>query len=55
MFFHESPMDEMVRHRDTNRNAIYKLLHDARRKLKSGLQARVFETGEALGLFGATR
>lgn len=51
--FNEVPMDEVVRQLSTNRNAIYKLLHDARRKLKSGLQARGFEIGETLSLFSA--
>jgi RNA polymerase sigma-70 factor (ECF subfamily) len=55
MVFNEVPMDEVVRHLDTNRNAVYKMLHDARRKLKSGLQARGFEIGETLALFGASR
>lgn len=54
MVFNDVPMDEVVRHLDTNRNAVYKLLHDARRKLKSGLQARGFEIGEMLSLFGAS-
>jgi hypothetical protein len=46
-------MDEVVQQLNTNRNAIYKSLHDARRKLKSGLQARGFEVGEMLSLFSA--
>jgi RNA polymerase sigma-70 factor (ECF subfamily) len=50
--FKEIPMDEVVRHLGSNRNAVYKLLHDARRKLKSSLQARGFEVGEVLALFG---
>jgi RNA polymerase sigma-70 factor, ECF subfamily len=50
--FNEVPMDEVVQRLGTNRNAIYKILHDARRKLKSGLQARGFEVGETLALFG---
>jgi RNA polymerase sigma-70 factor (ECF subfamily) len=53
MVFHEVPMDEVVQQLGTNRNAIYKSLHDARRKLKSGLQARGFEVGEMLSLFSA--
>lgn len=53
MVFNEVPMDEVVRHLGTNRNSVYKLLHDARRKLKSGLQARGFEVGETLALFSA--
>ena len=52
MVFHEVPMDEVVRRLGTNRNAIYKMLHDARSKLKSSLQARGFEVGETLALFG---
>ena len=55
MVFHEVPMDEVVRKFGTNRNAVYKMLHDARRKLKSSLQARGFEVGETLALFGAPR
>ena len=51
MVFHEVPMDEVVQRLGTNRNAIYKMLHDARRKLKSGLRARGFEVGEMLALF----
>jgi len=51
MVFNEVPMDEVVRHLGTNRNAVYKMLHDARRKLKSGLQAHGIEVGETLTLF----
>ncbi len=54
MVFNEVPMDEVVRHLGANRNAVYKMLHDARRKLKSGLQARGFEVGETLALFGTS-
>jgi RNA polymerase sigma-70 factor, ECF subfamily len=53
MVFNEVPMDEVVREFGTNRNAVYKLLHDARRKLKSGLQSHGFEVGETLTLFGS--
>jgi RNA polymerase sigma-70 factor, ECF subfamily len=53
--FNDVPMDEVVRHLGTNRNAIYKVLHDARRKVKNGLQARGFEMGETLTLFGMSR
>lgn len=52
MVFNDVPLDEVVRHLGSNRNAVYKMLHDARRKLKSGLQARGFEVGETLTLFG---
>jgi RNA polymerase sigma-70 factor (ECF subfamily) len=55
MVFHEVPMDEVVRQLGTNRNAIYKMLHDARRRIKSSLQARGFEVEELLTLFRAPR
>jgi len=55
MVFNEVPLDEVVRHLGTNRNAVYKMLHDARRKIKGSLQARGFEVGEMLSLFGASR
>lgn len=55
MVFNEVPLDEVVRHLGSNRNAVYKMLHDARRKIKSSLQARGFEIGEMLSLFGASR
>jgi RNA polymerase sigma-70 factor (ECF subfamily) len=48
----EVPLDELVRHWGSNRNAVYKLLHDARRKLKSRLEVRGFAPGEVLALFG---
>ena len=53
MVFNEVPMDEVVRQFGTNRNAVYKMLHDARRKLKSGLESRGFNVGETLALFSA--
>lgn len=48
MVFHEVPMDEVVQRLGTNRNAIYKMLHDTRRKLKNSLQRRGFEVEELL-------
>lgn len=33
------PQDEIARHLGSNRNAVYKLTHDARKKLKQGLEA----------------
>lgn len=53
MVFDEAPLDEVARHFHSNRNAIYKLVHDARRKLKTQLQARGFDVQEVLGLFSA--
>ncbi len=51
MVFNEVPMDEIVRHWGVNRNAVYKLLHDARRKIKTGMQAHGFDMNESLALF----
>ena len=55
MVFNDVPMDEVVRQFDTNRNAIYKMLHDARRKLKNSLQTRGFEVDDILALFSTQR
>jgi len=33
------PQEEIARHLGSNRNAVYKLTHDARKKLKQGLEA----------------
>ena len=46
------PLDELVRHWGSSRNAVYKLLHDARWKLKTRLEARGFAPREILGMFG---
>jgi RNA polymerase sigma-70 factor (ECF subfamily) len=52
--FDQVPMDVMVAHFGTNRNAIYKLLHDARLKIKRHLIARGYDVAEILHLFGQT-
>ena len=52
---HEVPLDEVVRYVGSNRNAVYKLLHDARRKLKSNLAAHGFDVSEMLNLFSTSR
>ena len=49
--FDEVPMDVVVERLQTNRNAIYKLLHDARIKLKRQLTARGYEVEEVYDLF----
>lgn len=51
----EVPLDELVRHWGSTRDAVYKLLHDARRRLKTQLTARGFEPREILELFGEPR
>lgn len=52
MVFEDVPLDEVVRHLGSNRNAVYKLVHDARRKLKAGLEARGYSVADILDLFG---
>lgn len=49
--FDEVPLDELADHFQTNRNAIYKTLHDARRKLKARLVERGLEFQEVMDLF----
>jgi len=51
MVFDEVPMDEVVERLKTNRNAVYKLLHDARRKIKLQLIARGINLSDALIIF----
>lgn len=44
-------MDEVAATLGTNRNALYKLLHDARKKLKTQLEARRLGPGDMLASF----
>ncbi len=37
---HEMPLEEVARRMGTNRNALYKLLHDARKRMKKELEKR---------------
>jgi RNA polymerase sigma-70 factor, ECF subfamily len=53
--FEEVPLDELARHWASNRNALYKLLHDARRKLKTYLRDRGFDAKELRDVFGNDR
>ncbi len=55
MVLNDVPLDEVVRHLGTNRNAVYKMLHDARRKLKNGLKEHGFDVSETFALFGSGR
>ena len=48
LVFEEIPLDEVVRHWGSNRNAVYKLVHDARRKLKAHLMTRGFDVKDML-------
>jgi len=40
VMIHEMPLEEVAQRLDTNRNALYKLLYDARKRLKEALEAR---------------
>ncbi len=45
---HEMPLEEIARRLGTNRNALYKLLHDARKRLKAALEKRGLSPEEIL-------
>ncbi len=45
------PMDVLAERMGTNRNALYKLIHDARRKLKTHLEAQGISTDYMMNLF----
>ena len=45
------PFSEVASRMGTNQNALYKLLHDARRKLKRQMQAAGLSPQEALAAF----
>jgi RNA polymerase sigma-70 factor (ECF subfamily) len=47
------PMEEVARRMGSNRNALYKLLHDARQRLKKKLEAEGLSTEEVLAAFGS--
>jgi RNA polymerase sigma-70 factor (ECF subfamily) len=49
------PMDVVVERLETNRNAIYKLLHDARTKVKRRLAAHGYDVAEVYNLFRPPR
>ncbi len=46
------PMDVVVERLDTNRNAVYQLLHDARLKIKKQLSLRGYDYEEMMEIFG---
>jgi RNA polymerase sigma-70 factor (ECF subfamily) len=45
------PLEEVAERMDTNRNALYKLLHDARKQMRSRLQEKGFSPEEVLAVF----
>lgn len=48
---HGIPLEEVARRMGTNRNALYKLLHDARQRLKSQMEAEGLTPDEVLSAF----
>jgi RNA polymerase sigma-70 factor (ECF subfamily) len=46
------PPDVVAAQLDTNPNALYKLLHDARKRLRERLAARGYDVDELLDAFG---
>ncbi|MFL5992267.1 MAG: RNA polymerase sigma factor, partial [Rubrobacteraceae bacterium] len=47
----EMPISEVAKRMGTNQNALYKLLHDARRKLKKRMEAAGLPPQEVLAAF----
>ncbi|MDP9477956.1 MAG: sigma-70 family RNA polymerase sigma factor [Actinomycetota bacterium] len=52
VMFEGMPLEEAARRMETNRNALYKLLHDARKKLKKRIEAEGLSPQEALEAIG---
>jgi RNA polymerase sigma-70 factor (ECF subfamily) len=50
--FHGMPLEEVARQMGTNRNALYKLLHDARLSMQRAMTKRGLEPREVLEAFG---
>ena len=51
--FHGMPLEEVARRMNTNRNALYKLLHDARKRLKERMMAEGMSPQDLLDTLGA--
>lgn len=54
LVFEDVPLDELASHFNTNRNAMYKLVHDARLKLKARLLTHGLSVPDAMDLFALT-
>jgi RNA polymerase sigma-70 factor (ECF subfamily) len=52
VMFEGMPLEEAARRMETNRNALYKLLHDARKKLKKRIEAEGLSPAEVLEALG---
>lgn len=51
VMIHKVPLEEVARRMNSNRNALYKLIHDARKKLKTRLLADGTNVDELLAIF----
>jgi len=49
---HGMALEEVAQRMGTNRNALYKLLHDARKRLQRALQERGLPSEDVLSAFG---
>jgi len=52
VMFEGMPLEEAARRMGTNRNALYKLLHDARKKLKKRIEAEGLSPQKVLEALG---
>jgi RNA polymerase sigma-70 factor (ECF subfamily) len=52
VMFEEMPLEEAARRMGTNRGALYKLLHDARKRLKKRMEAEGLSAQDVLGSIG---
>lgn len=51
VYFEERSIQETAEHLDTTANTVYKMLHDARKKIRAQLLARYVGEGDILALF----
>lgn len=45
------PVEEIAHRTDSNRNAVYKMFHDARKRLKTGFESAGYGASEVLAIF----
>lgn len=50
-YFHDMPLEEVARRMGTNRNALYRLLHDARQRIKKAIIAQGLSEESILDAF----
>ncbi len=55
VLFHGMPLEEIAERMNTVRGALYKLLHDARKKIRDGLTARGYDAREILDILGGKK